>query len=139
MNCHWLSNISCFEDVEHYRTIESIEEDIDAWHTKKLNKAALSENGSHRNQNCSSAELSLHDCFHCEVKLFELVSVWIVIEKGDILPEVAPEDSDLNSPCSNKVIVPNGTPVVGLKEAHEETKTHKDHDVNVLELRIMCV
>ena len=104
-----------------------------------MNKAALSENGSHRNQNCTCAELSLHDCFHCEVKLFELVSVWIVIEKGDILPEVAPKDGDLNSPRSDEVIVPNRTPVMGLKEAHEETKTHKDHDVNVLELRIMCV
>lgn len=84
--------------------VNAIEEDVDICHNKKLEKAALSYYGSHSDEYRSSSKISMEEYASVQVKLLKGV-MFIVIVFGDLVPEVRPENFNLNRPCGNQIIV----------------------------------
>ncbi len=68
---------------------------------------------------------------------FVVRAIEVVI--ANVLPEAMVEDSDLNGPSSNQVVEADWCPRVILQEDHEEPETNEDHDMNILEQRILVV
>jgi len=63
----------------------------------------------------------------------------VFVVSHDLLPEVAPQYGDLDGPACNQVVVPDGAPVVRLKETHKEAEADEDHNVNVLEASVVVL
>jgi len=62
--------------------------------------------------------------------------VLIIIVLCDLIPEVVPENSDLNCPACDKIVISNRRPIVRFQEDHQEAESNEYHNMNVLEHRV---
>ena len=56
----------------------------------------------------------------------------LAFDEGHV-PETGDEDGDLKAIGSNQEVESNGGPGVSLEEDHQESETHEDHNMDILE------
>ena len=63
----------------------------------------------------------------------------VLVVRHDLMPESSAQNCNLDAPGSNEEVEANRCPTVAFQKDHKKSKTNEDHDMNILEQRIVVM
>ena len=111
--------------------IKTVEANFECGEAPELEERVLSKHSAHGDQDAASAKVT-NDKTR-DVK-WDLMPV-LIGEK--LMPEGSDQDGDLEAPSSDEEVEADRAPAMRLEEHHKEAKANEDHDVNILEDRVV--
>merc|ERR1719419_51130 len=128
MNDHGATSISAMKEAEDDEFLHSKQRDAKQGDHKQLDRAYFSQEGTVSDQRAGTAEVCVDQTLHSNVD-------FSCSEVEGVEPALH-EKSPLQTKGGNQEVEAHSTEAVAFQEGHEETKSNKDHDVDILEAGI---
>ena len=148
MNDHASTDISYFEYRHQNWFIQTVEDDFNSGKNPELEQTDLSKDHTKGDEDSTSTEICKDKLNNINIDFVEVINdqkvsfficFVVVIVWHDLMPESSAQYCDLNTPGSNQEVESNWSPTVTFQENHKKAKTNEDHDMNILEQRIVIV
>jgi len=127
VNGHSAANIHRVENFSYENSVQREEYRLECGEHHLLREGSLAEDCAHRNEEGTSTEFTFASGHGSNVDLF----IETLNEKAP--EEALEEDAKLEGPGGAHKVHGDGGPRVSFEENHEESKAHKNHDMNIHE------